>query len=172
MFTILRYHPTVRRRPPTHNNHVHGWIKQKHERFSARAFFVSLHMGRIEIVCTSQMDKLDYRTRYYLGMTKKQERPVAARKLNRLHFNTYVGIGTIVLFLYLYWLVAEYSGWRLSLLFFPAVFLYGVCRFPITRGTGSKAVDAGFIDFMNLTFLWLQIGIGIALIIYFVSWMQ
>ena len=105
-------------------------------------------------------------------MSKKHGQPVVARKLNRLHFNIYVGIGTIVLFLYLYWLFAEHSGWRLFLLAFPAVFLYGVCRFPITRGTGPKTIDAGFIDFMNLAFLWLQIGIGMALIVYLVSSLQ
>jgi hypothetical protein len=103
------------------------------------------------------------------GMSRKDERPVLSRKLNLLHFKVYVGIGTIFLLLYFGWLLTSFSGWRLFLLAMPGVFLYGVCRFPITRGTGPKSVDAGLMDFMDLAILWFKVSIGVAIIIYFVS---
>jgi hypothetical protein len=62
-------------------------------------------------------------------------------------------------------LIGEFfDRWVFYIALFLMTLAYGVCRFPITRGTSAKDIDGGFLDFSKLAILWFQVAIGITLI--------
>jgi hypothetical protein len=95
--------------------------------------------------------------------------PGSTRHLNVLHFKIYIAVWTILLLLSLFWLLNYYNGWRTFVGVFIVVFIYGIGRFPITRGTGPNSVDAGFLDFIELSYLWLKVALGAGIISYLVQ---
>jgi hypothetical protein len=85
---------------------------------------------------------------------KKQVREMPIRKLNRRHFNIYVGVGTVALLLGMTLVGEFFDRWVFYAALFFMTLAYGVCRFPITRGTRAKDIDGGITDLVSLVLLW------------------
>lgn len=95
---------------------------------------------------------------------KPRSQPVADN-LNLFHFRLYVGVGTAVLAVGFLVIASYLEGWLLYLSVFALFFLYGVCRYPIVKGTDEGDPEAGIVSLRWLVFKWAIIGLFVVGII-------
>ena len=81
------------------------------------------------------------------------------RELNRTHLTIYFALATPLLMLLGLLVFEGVAGYFKYVLLALLIFLYSVCRFPITRGTGKNAADGGVLDFLNLAFKYFLIAV-------------